>query len=446
MNKGRKFFYLFLGCLLLFNVAKAKAHFDNIHSFELDNGLQVVVIENHKAPIIKQMVFYRTGSIDEAIGKGGLAHLLEHLMFRGTENISGQQFNDIMERNGALSNAFTSQDVTAYHQLIDVARLETAMTLEADRMQNLQIKDDDFAAERQIVFQERKQRVDNNPAAKFNEAIRKTLWQNHPYARQVTGEDAEILQLSKQDAIDFYQNYYAPDNAVLVLSGDIDVAIAKDLAQKHYGAVKSHAGTNKLDLPKLPSKYKASVSMELPDVQLGRMVNLYAAPSFNLDQSKIYAYEVLAAYLGGDKNSPLYQKIVIQDKKALDVDIAYNPISRSYGVFEIVVIPTGIQENMDFWLQRAWDYALHKLDAEQLEMTKQKLLSELIYTEDNPAEIADLVGYMAAVGVDLANLRNYADNIKNVTLEDVISAASALRNNSPQVSGILYPRKDDNNE
>lgn len=447
ISSFRKSLVFFVCLCSLFMAPKAKAYFENIHQFTLGNGLQVVVIENHKAPIIKQMLFYKTGSVDEAIGKGGLAHLLEHLMFRGTSKVPGNQFNYIMEYNGAISNAFTSQDVTAYHQLIDVSRLEIAMALEADRMENLQIKNSDFEAERQIVFQERKQRIDNNPAAKFYETIKKTLWQNHPYARQVTGEDAEILSLNRQDVINFYNQYYTPDNAVLVLSGDITESQAKELVQRYYGKITKQKESDKLKLPNLPQSYKASLSMKLPDVQLGRMVNVYATPSFNLDKEKVYALEVLAEYMGGDKNSPLYQKIVIKDKKALDIDVNYNPISRSYGTFEIVLVPTDKNEqDMAFELKRAWDYAMNKFDDEQLEMTKQKILADLVYMEDSPSDIADLIGYMAATGVDLNELKKYEEGIRQITWKDVVDVAKDLQDDYPQTSGMLYPQQGDADE
>ena len=150
-------------------VFPASAYFEQINEFYLDNKLQVIVIENHKAPIIKQMLIYKTGAVDEELGKGGLAHLLEHLMFRGTKKISGNQFNDLMEKNGAISNAFTSQDITAYHQFLSLDKLELAMFAEADRMTGLLIKKDDFVTEQQIVLQERKQRIDNEPTSKFYE-------------------------------------------------------------------------------------------------------------------------------------------------------------------------------------------------------------------------------------------------------------------------------------
>ena len=224
---------LFLLTMLAFgNSAQAKLF--NGEEFYLDNGLRVIVIPNHRAPIVKHMVWYKAGSIDEPLGKGGEAHLLEHLMFRGTRKIKGNRFNEIMEANGAESNAFTSTDMTAYHQGLDISRLELAMFLEADRMQNLEISDKDFALERDIVFQERKQRIDNNPAAYFGEALRRSLWLDHPYARPVTGMPEEILALTKEDVEAFYNKFYAPNNAVLVLSGDIDVKTAKLLAEKYY--------------------------------------------------------------------------------------------------------------------------------------------------------------------------------------------------------------------
>ena len=187
LKRNLKAQVLLLGCLLLSSF-EASAYFDNIKEFRLDNGLKVVLWENHRAPVVKQMIFYKTGAVDENIGKGGLAHLLEHLMFRGTQKLAGNAFNDLMEKNGAVSNAYTAQDVTAYHQMFDVSRLDIVMAAEADRMQNLNFDKEAFAAEQQIVLEERKQRVDNNPAAKFYETVRKNLWQDHPYARQVAGE------------------------------------------------------------------------------------------------------------------------------------------------------------------------------------------------------------------------------------------------------------------
>ena len=216
--------------LVLWKFGPAEAKLFNASEYRLDNGMQVVVAPNHKAPIVKHMVWYKVGSADEKPGKGGVAHLLEHLMFRGTKLIKGTELNRITENNGMEANAFTGQDYTAYHQLMDISRLELAMFMEADRMRNLNFSDEDFELERDIVYQERKQVVENNPASVFAETMRKVLWQDHPYARPVTGSVEEIRSLKPEDARAFYKCYYAPNNAILVLSGDIEPGVGMKLA------------------------------------------------------------------------------------------------------------------------------------------------------------------------------------------------------------------------
>ena len=436
--------FVFLILALCLSVT-ARAETFKIEEFFLDNGLQVVVIENHKSPIIQQMLFYKVGAVDEKIGKGGIAHLLEHLMFRGTSNVKGQKFNRIMEENGAESNAFTAQDVTAYHQFLDISRLELAMYLEADRMRGLKISESDFETERDIVFQERKQRVDNNPAAKFYEKIRHVLWQDHPYGNPITGQEKEILNLTRDDALSFYRQYYAPNNAVLVLSGDIDLATAKELVVKYYGKIKS-SDLKKLEFENLPNNYRARVEMELPDVKLGRMVKMFAAPSFNQDKKVAYALEILGEYLTGDKNAPLYQKLVIKDKKALDVSAGYDGVSRSYGSFVLSVVPSGdIDARFENVVEDAVRYSMKIINEEKISKVKQKMLSELVYLMDNPSSLAQLVGYMAATGMKVQELNSYADNIRNVSLDDVRAAFDVLWNKAPQVTGVLQP-EDMNNE
>lgn len=437
----RCFFFAFLLYgLCLFSTAWAEAF--KTEEFVLDNGLKVVVIENHKAPIVQQMLFYKAGAVDETAGKGGTAHLLEHLMFRGTNKVKGQKFNQILEENGAESNAFTSQDVTAYHELIDISRLELAMFLEADRMQGLKIDGDSFETERDIVFQERKQRVDNNPAAKFFEQIKKVLWQSHPYGQPVTGQDGEIKGLTQKDAVEFYKKHYSPNNAVLILSGDIDAKTAKRLAQKYYGSLKP-ADLEQTKFEPLANSYKAKVEMKLPDVRLGRFVKIWAAPSFNVRPDLVYPLEVLSEYLSGDENAPLYQKLVVKDKIALSVDASYDALARSYGSFVLSAVPTEENgERFEKAVERAFNDALKKLTEEKLSKVKQKMQAELVYLKDDPSSLAQIAGFMAATGANLRHLREYAQNIENVTLEQVKQAADELRNNMPQVTGILYPEEE----
>ena len=374
-------------------------------------------------------------------GKGGIAHLLEHLMFRGTKRVKGQEFNRIAEQNGMESNAFTSQDVTAYHQFVDISRLELAMFLEADRMQNLVINDSDFITERNIVFQERKQRIDNNPTAKFFEVVTRALWQEHPYANPVTGYDAEIVNLTKKDVTEFYKNHYAPNNAVLVLSGDIDVETAKKLADKYYGKLKPMEKIQtKFELKE--GMYKAKAEMSASDVKMERFVKMLAVPSFVQDRKQAYALEILSEYMGGNENSPLYQKMVVRDKTALNIGVYYDGMARSYGKFVISAVPVAEQRDVfEKKLNKAWNEALKNFDENDLKEIKQRLKINLVYLKDNPESLAQTVGWMLAVGMNLDDLQQYVEEIDKVSLSDVLSVADYLWNKAHQAIGVLHPEE-----
>ena len=252
----------------------ATAELFKTDEFTLDNGLQVVVIENHKAPLIKHMVWYKVGSVDEIRGKGGIAHLLEHLMFRGTKLLKNSGFNDVADELGAEHNAFTSFDVTVYHQLVDISKLEALMAMEADRMQNLAFDEDAFIAEQKIVYQERQQVIENNPAAAFNERFNLLLWGNLAYGQPITGQNAEIMALTYNDARDFYERFYAPNNAILILSGDIDSKTAKILAQKYYGSIPAKT-VERVAAALNEDKFQTSLTMALPDIQAVKIVQKF---------------------------------------------------------------------------------------------------------------------------------------------------------------------------
>ncbi len=435
---------LLLSGLLAFSFG-AQAKLFNGDEFVLDNGLRVIVLPNHKAPIVKHMVWYKSGGADELSGKGGSAHLLEHLMFRGTDNVSGEEFNRLTEENGMDGNAFTGQDMTAYHQSLDVTRLELAMFLEADRMQHLQISDKDFALERDIVFQERKQRVDNNPVAYFGEVLRRSLWQEHPYARPVTGMPEEIMSLTRDDVIDFYNKHYTPNNAILVLSGDIDVSTARDLAQKYYGGLKKHPQLNKKDFPELENPSRFRVDMSRPQINAYRVTRVFAAPSVNFMAEDIYALSVLSAYLGEGETSRFYKKLVVDDKVAVGVSTSYDFASRSYGTFNISAVPQqGVSpEELLKRLDDEWENSVNALNKAKLEKVKNKMLSGMVYLRDNPNEAANIVGALAVAGMSLADIEAQEDKIRAVTVEQVRSAARRLKEKSSQIEGILRPERQE---
>lgn len=426
----------------------AKAELFNAKEFFLDNGLQVIVVPNHKAPIIRHMVWYKVGSTDEKIGQGGTAHLLEHLMFRGTKKIKGTELNRIMENNGMDNNAFTGADFTAYYESMDISRLELAMFLEADRMRNLDISQEAFELERDIVYQERKQVVENNPAADFGEMSRKIIWQDHPYGRPVTGMPDEIKNLKIEDVRDFYSKYYAPNNAVLVLSGDIDFAVAKKLAEKYYGGLKPSKIAEKAVFPELKNDLHAKLDVNLPKINSVRVSESWLAPSYNTDKSDIYNLTVLSKYLGEGKTSKLYKKLVENKKTALAIESSYDYMVRSYSTFDISAIPTeGTRvEILREDIRKAVAEALDEIDEAAIENAKQKLLAGLVYLKDNPNHAAYLVGAMLSTGMKPEEIEAYADKIRGVNYKEVKKAGKKLLLQPPRLSSALLPQTENDND
>lgn len=429
-------FVLFLLCF------SAEAKVLDAETFTLKNGLRVVVIPNHKAPIIKQMLWYKVGSIDELAGKGGIAHLLEHLMFRGTAKVPDSAFNDIIAQNGGDANAFTSHDFTAYHEFVDISRLEVAMALEADRMADLQINDNAFDKERKIVFQERQQRVTNSPTARFAEVLERTLWQDYPYARPVTGTEAEIMNLSKADAEAFYQRYYTPDNAVLVLAGDIDYHTAYRLSKKYFGKIKKQRGMSAVQtiFSRWSDKNVYRVETTMPEIKSPRVVRKYVVPSLTENEKTAYALMLFAKYLGEGDNSYMNKNVVLTGKAAA-ASASYNALSRGAGTFALSLLPaegTTVKQAENI-VDTVVKNALNSLTAEVLQNEKQKLTAGLVYIRDNPEDAAMLAGQMVALDIELDKIEAYEDNVNAVTLDDVKTAVEVMLSDSTYITGLLLP-------
>ena len=435
---------VFLCCFLMAGFARlseAGAAIFGASEFYLDNGLRVIVVPNHKAPIVKQMLWYKVGSVDEKPGQGGIAHLLEHLMFRGTKKVSHDKYNDVTQANGMDGNAFTSQDFTAYHQSMDISRLELAMFLEADRMLNLDLSQENFELERDIVYQERKQVVENNPAAAFNENLRRLIWGEHPYARPITGMPEEIKNLKLDDVRDFYHQYYAPNNAILVLAGDITPETAKILAEKYYGKLKAKPSPKEVDWPELKSGGATHLEMSLPRINSVRLINSWVVPAYVQEKNDIYALAVLSKYLGEGKTSKLYKRLVKNKKVALAVESSYDYGGRSYGSFSIYAIPqNGVSpQNLQKELSEELNRAINEIDDQAIEKTKLKMRSGLVLLRDNPNDAAMIVGSMAAVGMSLEEIENYEANIEAVNADMVRRMAKAWLRAENMVSGVLKP-------
>jgi len=410
--------------------------------FTLDNGLRCVVIQNHKAPLIKQMVWYGAGAADEEPGRGGSAHLLEHLMFRGSDKVKDGEFNRVMMENGAEANAFTGHDITAYHEFADISRLEILMAFEADRMRSLNFDERAFAAEQKIVFQERKQTVENNLSAAFYEKIRRDLFGISPYGKPVTGENEEIRKLTYADVRDFYERFYVPNNALLVLAGDIDTETARSLAEKYYGDIPSRPAERK-KAENGAEFFRQSFTMRLRGVKTPKIVRTYLLPNYADLKGSFYDYLVLAAYLGGGETSALYRDLVVESGKAVGVSASYDFVTRGNGTFRLVLIPSeNASEDLPALLRESVMRAMDKLDNTKLEKVKRKMLADLVFAKDNPEEAANLAGYMLANGFSLEDMQNYENGVSAVELPGVLKAYKQIIRKASFVEGVLLPEKE----
>ena len=309
----------------------------------LDNGLRVVVAPSGRAPIIQHTLWYHVGGMDEANGQSGIAHLLEHLMFKGTSKYPKDYFSKVVAAYGGEENAFTSRDYTGYYQTIPKQHLFEIMQMEADRMRHLQLSDQDVEIERKIVIEERRQRVENSPNRLATEYANGVFYRNHPYAKPVTGWIPEIMNISKQDILDFYNQYYHPNNALLVLAGDIDMATALDYAQQTYGKIPAGKLPKRRDISE--PKMLSSIDIAYHHENIGNR-ELYAmrqAPSYH-DKTDWgidpLALAIAIDIIGGDSDSPFYKKFVRDDKKAQSAYMYYSFWQRGPASFHVYITPT----------------------------------------------------------------------------------------------------------
>src|SRR5882672_10047319 len=309
----------------LASLSAARAAVFNPSTITLANGLQVVVIENHRAPVVTHMVWYRVGAADEARGKTGIAHFLEHLMFKGTKTVPPRAFSEIVARLGGSENAFTTEDYTAYFQSVSVDHLEEMMKLEADRMVNLVLTDDVVLPERDVILEERRQRIDNDAGSQLMEMARAALFLNLPLHTPTIGWETEMRGLTTADAIAWHQKWYEPGNAIVVISGDVTMDQVRPLAEKYYGAVPATAVPARAR-PDEPAQFAPRrVTKEDPRVQLASWSRLYQAPSYHRGAKEhAYALEVLAELLGGGTSSRLYRSLVVEQKLATSAGSNYD--------------------------------------------------------------------------------------------------------------------------
>ncbi len=416
-------------------------------SFTLDNGLQVVVVVNRRAPIVHHSVWYRVGAADEQAGESGLAHFLEHLMFKGTENLAPGEFSEIIAANGGRENAFTSWDYTGYFQTVAADRLEIMMQNEADRMANLVLTDDVVLPERDVVREERRSRIDNEPSSQLGELTRAVQFLNHPYRIPIIGWDHEIEQLSTENAIAFYRKWYAPNNAVLIVTGDVDPQEVRALAEKYYGVIPAKAVPERRRVVEPPQNAPRSVRLESPRVRQPQISVSYLAPSYrqaeqNGEGHAPYALQVLSEIIGGGATARLYSRLVVEQGIAGAAGAGYSPTNYDYGTFYFYVAPRpgGEIEPLEAALRREIADLLENgvTDAE-VAAAKKRLVAGAVFARDNLSTAPRVIGAALTTGGSLEQVEAWPQRIDAVTTEQVNQALRQVLRDEQSVTGYLLP-------
>lgn len=424
-------------------IGPGRADIFEAHQFSLPNGLTFVVIPNHRAPIVTQMVWYKVGAADEPIGKSGIAHFLEHLMFRGTKDVAPGAFSRIVSQNGGRDNAFTTRDYTAYFQNVAADRLELVMKLEADRMANLVLSDKVVTPERDVILEERRQRIGNNPSALFEEQLNTALFLHHPYRIPTIGWEEEMHGLTTADARDFYRRWYTPNNAVVVIAGDVTTDQVKALAEKYYAPVAKRAVPVRQRVsepPKVAASWLTMKSARVTEINWSRQ---YLAPSYRAGETKyVYALQVLAEVLGGSAASPLYKGLVIDHPMALSASAFYDAGAYDLATFGFSVrLKNGVTvPDLEAALEAIVKTALEGgISADEVERAKTRMRSAAIYARDSLAGPARMVGAALSNGRSLEQVQQWPDRIGEVTLDQVLEAARFVIHDDIAVTGVLMP-------
>ncbi|MEW5423090.1 M16 family metallopeptidase [Amorphus sp. 3PC139-8] len=396
-------------------------------SFTLDNGLQVVVIPDHRAPVVTHMVWYKAGAADEAAGETGAAHFLEHLMFKGTEaNPDG--FSDEVTALGGQENAFTSQDYTAYFQQIAKDHLGRMMTLEADRMANLALEPDEVARELDVVQEERRMRIDNNPSAILGEAFEATLHVNSPYADPVIGWPQELSALNRDAAMSFYDRFYTPENAILVVAGDVTPDDVHKLAEASYGKLESRVDlkprkrSQSPTLESLRTVRYADARVGQPSLRHGWVVPSYATA----EPGDAEALDVLAQILGGGSTSRLYDALVRDGGPASSVAAWYQSNAIDPNSFMVYAVPrddVAFDTLEDAIEASIADIAENGVSEEELARAKRSLVADALYAQDSQQSLARIFGLALSTGQTIEDVQTWPARIGDVTAADVQKAA-----------------------
>lgn len=424
----------------------------------LDNGLQVIVIPNHRAPVITHMVWYKVGAAEEPRGKSGIAHFMEHLMFKGSrvmgerETLKPGEFSKIIRGLGGRDNAFTSQDYTAYFQSVASEHLERVMRMEAGRMRGMLPPQEEVESERLVILEERRQRTDNDPRERFREQLSANAYINHPYGTPVIGWYHEMEGLTWDDAKTFYDQWYAPNNAVLIVSGDVEPDDVFKLADDIYGRIPAND-----DLPERVRTISPAlnsdtrVTLEHEALREPMLQTLYRVPSFRQDEKQALALQVLEEIMSGGPTSRLYKSLVVEQKIASSAGLSYRANAWDDARLWVYATPLPGQDIAaleDAIAQELDRVASEGVSDEELKDAVTRMQDAAIYARDSLTGPAMVIGQALSTGSDLDEVEYWPGRIEAVTAEDVQNAAQAFLATDtvldhPPVTGVLLPMQDD---
>jgi zinc protease len=424
--------------------AKSQEQSARISDFKLANGLEVVVIPDHRAPVVTHMIWYKAGSADEAAGKSGIAHFFEHLMFKGTKNHPPGEFSQKVAEIGGQENAFTSYDYTAFYQQVAPSALETMMSYEADRMRNLTLTDAVIGPERDVILEERRMRIDNNPGSVLDEEVNATLYQNSPYRYPVIGWRQEIEKLNRSDAIAFYDHFYEPNNAVVVVAGDVDAATVKKYAEETYGKLPRGADLPPRNRPQEPAQAtRRTVTLNDPRVTVPSFSKKWVVPSYGSAAPGVAeSLDLLAEILGGGARSRLYQDLIVEKGIAASAGAYYQGTALDPSSFGVYGAPLGKASLADVEKAAGAEIARIARDgvsADELAAAKKRFVRGMVFARDNQAGMARLYGSTLATGGTVKDVEEWPDRIDAVTADQVKEAAAKYLDPTRSVTGYLLP-------
>jgi zinc protease len=413
-----------------------------VTEFKLANGLEVVVVPDHRAPVVTHMIWYKVGAADETPGRSGLAHFLEHLMFKGTEKHPGAAFSQDVAAIGGQENAFTTSDYTGFFQRVPREHLKDMMALEADRITNLVLTDEVVKPELNVVLEEQNMRVANNPNARLSEQVDAALYLNHPYGRPVIGWRHEIEKLTRDDALAFYKRFYTPNNAIVIVAGDVTPDEVKADAEDTYGKVAIRTEIAPRQRPTEPvQEAPRTVTLADPRVEQPSVSREYLAPSeTSAKPGESEALDVLAHVLGSGANSRLYRTLVVDKGVALSAGAFYSGTALDYAKLGVYAAPKPgvtlheVEQGIDAVLN---DVIAHGVTADELDRAKNRLIADAVYAQDNQATLARWYGSALATGQTVDMVRTWPDRIRAVTPDAIQQAARTWLDRRQSVTGYL---------